>query len=205
MQKDQWLQWAVELQSIAQSALYYCKDAYDIERFNRIRAISAEMIHYQSDIPMEKVMDVFCCETGYQTPKLDVRAAVFEGDKILLVQENDGLWALPGGWVDVNLSVMETVIKEAKEEAGLDVTADRIIAVQDRDKHNAPIYAYKICKIFVYCTATGGSFTENIETMASRYFPMEDLPPLATSKTNAEQIKMCFDAHRSANWQTLFD
>ena len=78
---------------------------------------------------IEKVKNLFCSEAGYQTPKLDTRAAIFKEDKILLVKEMNGTWALPGGWVDVGLSVKENVIKEAKEEAGLDVTADMIIAV----------------------------------------------------------------------------
>ena len=86
MQKEQkWLDWAVELQSLAQSALYYCKDKFDIERFERIREISAEMLSEASGLPTEKVKEIFCNEVGFQTPKLDCRAAIFKGDKILLV------------------------------------------------------------------------------------------------------------------------
>ena len=114
-----WMQWAVELQSLAQDGLAYCKDPFDIERFQRIRDISAEIIAHQGDMPFEKARDLFCCESGYQTPKLDSRAAIIEEGKILLVQENDGRWAMPGGWVEVHLSVMENTIKEAREEAGV--------------------------------------------------------------------------------------
>lgn len=203
--RQKWLDWAVELQSLAQSALYYCKDKYDVERFERIREISAEIISEQSDIPMEKAKDLFCCEVGYQTPKLDCRAAIFQEGKILLVKENDGRWSLPGGWVDVDLSVKENTIKEVKEEAGLDVTADRVIAIQDRDKHNKPEYAYKICKIFILCTAYGGHFEENIETVESRYFSLEELPVLAEDKNTREQIAMCFEAAEDENWKTQFD
>ena len=113
--KEKWLKWAVELQSLSQSALAYCKDPFDIERFHRIREISAEILAQHTDLPLEKVKDLFCGETGYQTPKLDCRAAVVQEGKILLVQENSGLWALPGGWMDVGLSVSENTIKEAKE------------------------------------------------------------------------------------------
>lgn len=167
---ENWLEWAVELQSIAQAGLYYGKDKFDLERYERIRDITAEMISYKSEIPVEKVKDLFCNETGYQTPKLDTRAAVFKDNKILLVRENNNTWSLPGGWVDVNVSVLENTIKEVKEEAGLDVTADLVIAVQDREKHNLPVYAYKVCKIFVLCTEVGGSFEKNIETVESKYF-----------------------------------
>lgn len=126
---EKWLDWAVQLQSIAQAGLYYCRDEFDRERYENIRNIAAEMISFKTDIPIEKVKGLFCNETGYQTPKLDTRAAVFDGDKILLVRENNGKWSLPGGWVDVGLSVGENTVKEVKEEAGLDVSPIRIIAV----------------------------------------------------------------------------
>ena len=202
---ERWLQWAVCLQSIAQAGLYYGKDPFDQARYEQVRAIAAEMISDKTDIPMEKVKDLFCGEIGYQTPKLDTRGAVFKDDKILLVKESNGTWSLPGGWVDVDLSVKENVIKEIKEEAGLDVTADRVIAVQDREKHNRPIYAYKVCKIFILCSVTGGQFVPNLETVESCYFGLHELPALAEEKNDAEQIRMCFDAYHAEHWETLMD
>ena len=204
-QREQWLAWAVELQSLAQAGLHYGKDPFDLERYERIRSIAAEMVSLQGEIPLDKVKDLFCCETGYQTPKLDTRAAIFQNGKILLVRESSGLWSLPGGWVDVDISVKENVIKEVKEEAGLDVTADTVIAVQDREKHNRPVYAWKVCKVFVLCSVTGGSFTPNIETTESRYFGLEELPPLSEDKNSQEQIEMCFAAYGDHNWKTLMD
>ena len=201
-----WLQWAIELQSLAQAGLTYGKDVYDKERYERIREISAEIISHMSDIPIETVKNLFCNETGYQTPKLDTRAAIFKDDKILLVCENNGSWSLSGGWCDVNVSVGENAVKEVKEEAGLDVVAESIIAVQDRAKHNLPVYAYGICKVFVLCSAIGGKFQENIETTGFDYFSEDNLPALATEKNNEEQIRMCFDAYRAGDdWKTIFD
>ncbi|HFL2425958.1 TPA: NUDIX hydrolase N-terminal domain-containing protein [Clostridioides difficile] len=202
---EKWLEWAIELQSIAQAGITYGKDIYDIERYERIREISAEMIAYKTDISTEKVRNLFCNESGYQTPKLDTRAVIFENGKILLVKENTGKWSLPGGWVEVNLSVKENTIKEVKEESGLDITADRIIAIQDRAKHNLPIYAYGVCKIFVLCTVIGGTFKENIETTEFSYFSENELPELATEKNTEEQIKMCFEACRTDTWTVIFD
>lgn len=193
------------MQSIAQAGITYGKDIYDRERYERIREISAEIIAYKTDISTEKVKNLFCNESGYQTPKLDTRAAIFENGKILLVKENTGKWSLPGGWVEVNLSVKENTIKEVKEEAGLDITADRIIAIQDRAKHNLPIYAYGVCKIFVLCTIIGGEFKENIETTEFSYFSENELPELATEKNTEEQIKMCFEACRTDTWTVIFD
>jgi ADP-ribose pyrophosphatase YjhB (NUDIX family) len=202
---EKWLQWAIELQSLAQAGLTYGKDVYDKERYERIREISAEMLSYKTDISIEKVKDLFCNEHGYQTPKLDTRAAIFSDEKILLVKEKNGKWSLPGGWVDVNLSIKENTVKEVKEESGLDVAADSIIAVQDRAKHNLPVYAYGVCKVFVLCYVIGGSFKENIETIGFDYFSEDELPQLAEEKNNAEQIRMCFEAYRSENWKVRFD
>ena len=94
---------------------------------------------------------------------------------------------------DVDISVTENIIKEVKEEAGLDVVAlNWVIAVQDREKHNQPVYAYKVCKIFFLCSVKGGKFVKNIETTESRYFGVGELPELAEEKNNKEQIEMCF-------------
>ena len=88
---------------------------------------------------------------------------------------------------------------------GLEVTADRVIAVQDRAKHNLPVYAYGVCKIFVLCTKVRGAFQANIETTESRYFAEDELPELAEEKNNAEQVRMCFRAMRDPNWTTLLE
>lgn len=140
-QQPKWLEWAKELQFIAQAGLTYSKDAFDIERFERIREISAEILSLQSGLSLEKIKSLFCNEEGFQTPKLDSRAAIFKDNKILLVKEKNGTWSLPGGWVDVNQTIKTNTVKEVKEEAGLDVEAIRIIAVQDRNLHNLPPYA----------------------------------------------------------------
>ena len=206
MQREEnWLRWAVELQSLAQAGLAYGKDVYDLERYTRIREIAAEMLVEPSGLPLERVKDLFCCETGYQTPKLDSRAAIFQDGKVLLVQENDGRWSLPGGWVEVDLSVGENTVKEAKEEAGVDVVPERLIAVQDRARHNQPLYAYGVCKIFVLCKLLGGRFEKNSETLQSRWFGEDELPALAEEKNTAQQIRMCFQAARDPDWKVQFE
>lgn len=201
----QWLDWAKELQFIAQSALAYCKDSFDIERFQRIREISAEILSTYSGLSVEKVKGLFCNENGFQTSKLDTRAAIFDDGKILLVHETNGTWSLPGGWVDALETIKSNTQKEVKEEAGLEVTASRLIAVQDRNKHNDPPYAYNVCKVFVLCEKLGGEFTANIETTETAYFALDELPVLAEEKTSKEQIAMCFEAYKNPDWQVKFD
>lgn len=202
-----WLQWANELQSIAQAGLYYDPNVYDKERYERIVEISAEMAAHMTELPPGKAKELFCGDSGYLTPKLDTRAAIFDDNgRILLVREASGLWALPGGWVDLDRSILENTVKEVREEAGLDVTADRLIAVIDRDKHNDRLFPRKIIMCFVLCSAHGGQFRPNSETVEARYFSPDDLPsPLATTKTTAEEIDMCARAHADPHWQTIFD
>lgn len=202
---EKWLELAIEIQSLAQNGLAYTNNVYDKERFERLRDISAEMLSMKTDLSLEKVKDLFCNEKGYQTPKLDTRTVIFKDNKILLVKENNGTWSLPGGWVDVLESVASNTVKETKEETGLDVVPKRIIAVQDRNKHNKPIYAYGICKIFVLCEVIGGKFEKNIETTETDYFSLDELPSLAEAKTNKEQIEMCFKSVNDKNWQVQFD
>ena len=203
--KEPWLKWAIEIQSIAQIGLTYTKDEYDKERYEQLRNIASEMLSYKTDIPVDKVKNLFCNEQGYQTPKLDTRAAIFKDDKILLVHEKNGFWSLPGGWVDILESIESNTIKEVKEEAGLDVVAKKVIAIQDRNKHNTPIYPYGVCKVFVECEVMGGEFVENIETVEIGYFSIDNLPRLAEEKCTQKQVEMCFEAKNNKNWQVYFD
>ena len=203
---DKLLLWAMEIQSLAQAGLAYTNNKYDIERYERLREISAEIMSEKTDLPITKIKGLFCNETGYQTPKIDTRAAIFQHDKILLVHENNGTWSLPGGWCDVDQSIASNVMKEVKEETGLNVRTDKLIAVQDWRKHNVINYAYGVCKIFVLCQLLDGEFVKNIETIETKYFSCHDLPEnLAKEKTTLEQIKICFQAFYDDNWQTQFD
>ena len=192
---DRILDWAMKIQSIAQTGLAYCRDEFDRERYTELRELSAEMLAERTELPVGRVRELFCGESGYQTPKLDTRAAIVEDGRILLVRERDGRWALPGGWCDVDRSVAENTVKEALEETGLTVEAERLIAVQDWRRHNACNYIYGIIKIFVLCRAIGGEFAQNIETTETAYFSAEELPErLAVEKTSREQALMCLDA-----------
>lgn len=199
--------WAIRLQSIAQAGLAYGENEYDRERYHEVRLIAAEMIASEMNLPLDTVQKYFCNESGYQTPKIDTRAAVFKDGKILLVHEKNGTWSLPGGWCDVDQSVASNAVKETKEEAGLDVYADKIIAVQDWRKHNDCNLPYGVIKIFVLCKTIGGEFSENIETIGTQYFKKSELPiGIANEKTTAKQILMCFDANDAGDsWTTKFD
>ena len=131
---DRLLDYATRIQSIAQAGLQYGKDKYDRERYEELRQIAAEMISEKTEIPMENVRNLFCNETGYQTPKIDTRAAVFIDGKILLVHENNGTWCLPGGWCDVDQSIASNTEKEVREESGFTRSEERRVGKECRSR-----------------------------------------------------------------------
>lgn len=206
MDEPMWLVWARKLQSIAQAGLTYSKNTYDLDRYRQIQALSIEIMGKYTEVEPVKLQDLFANEEGYLTPKIDVRAAIFKDEMILLIREKiDGLWALPGGWADIDTSLSEALIKESREEAGVDIVPKRIIAVLDRRHHNKPPMPYSVFKIFVECDYVSGKFVDNIETCESGLFDRNNLPPLSTGRNTEEQIEMCFKARESNFHEAIFD
>jgi ADP-ribose pyrophosphatase YjhB (NUDIX family) len=201
-----WLKWASELQSIAQAGLTFSANDYDRDRYEKIRNISIDIMHEYTDIKHEKIRTLFASETGYQTPKVDIRAAVIMENKILLVKEKiDGRWSMPGGWADVNSSVSESAIRECLEEAGASVITKRIIAVHLASLHNKYESPYTIYKIFIECDLIEKTFKENTETSGAGFFDLGDLPPLSESRTTEDQIRMCIEAKKHELFEAVFD
>ena len=202
-----WLEWSRRLQALAQNGLTYCKDPYDELRYNELRSIAAEMMAagagFNESAPL---LERFKFEEGYATPKIDIRAAVFDADRILLVRErSDGLWTLPGGWADVGDSPSLAAVREVKEESGFDVVVKKLAAVYDRDKHNHPPIQYHVFKIFFLCELRGGSAAESIETSGVDFFAEGKLPPLSLTRVIEQQIKHMFEHHRNLALPTSFD
>ena len=204
---DVWKQWAQELQFLAQCSLAYSKDKFDRERSERIREIACEMLSFKYDLPLEKIKMDFASEIGYQTPKVETRAAIIKDNKILLVKEQlDGKWALPGGYQDVNVSVRENVIKEASEEAGAVVQPLKVVAVLDYNRHHHVNFPLGMVKIFVLCEYINHSFNENTETLGAEFYSLDDLPELSLTRTTKKQLEMCFECYKNPeNWDTIFD
>jgi ADP-ribose pyrophosphatase YjhB (NUDIX family) len=201
-----WLEWVTKLQSIAQAGLTFGENQYDLDRYQQIRDLTVDILHEYTDLGHEKIRDLFASDSGYQTPKVDIRAAVFKDDKILMVREKvDGRWSLPGGWADVNTSVSESAVRECLEEAGADVQPKRIIAVHLANRQNNFVYPFTIYKIIVECRLLDYRFKENTETLGSGFFSLESLPELSTERNNFEQIKICFEAKKHEVFETIFD
>lgn len=201
-----WLEWAMKLQSIAQAGLTYGENRYDLERYEQIRTISVEILREFTGVDEEKIRDLFASETGYQTPKVDIRASVFKDDRILMVREKaDGAWSLPGGWADVNTSIRESVVRECLEEAGARVIPKRIIAIHLADRHYDFPYPCSIYKIFVESELIENHFTDNTETLEAGFFSLDSLPSLSTERNTKEQIKLCFEARKHKIFEPVFD
>lgn len=201
-----WLAWARELYAIAKTGLHYTEDIFDRERYNRIQAMAEEMMAALLDTSPQVIADLHAEDAGHQTPKIDTRAVVWHQDKLLLVQEANGLWSLPGGWMDVTETLRSNAAKEVREEAGAEVQVGRVIAILDRNRNNPGKNLYTILKTFIECQFISGNFQANFETLACDFFSLEDLPPLEERKTSRQQIEMCFQAKAAGDqWQVRLD
>lgn len=204
--KEKWLKWVSQIQSIAQAGLTFSENRYDLDRYQQLRDLSVEIMNEYTDAGTEKVRELFASETGYQTPKVDIRAAVFKEGEILMVREKiDGAWSLPGGWADVNTSPGESAVRECLEEAGAIVKPGRIVAIQLADRHCNTPYLYSIYKIFVECELVENHFVENTETLDAGFFAYDSLPPLSRERNTTSQIGMCFEARKRKLFEAIFD
>jgi ADP-ribose pyrophosphatase YjhB (NUDIX family) len=199
--------WARKIQSIAQIGLEYATDPYDRERYEALRALSAEMMAEMSDVPTFQWVELFGSEIGYATPKVDVRGAIFQGSEVFLCREqSDGQWSLPGGWADVNDPPSVAVIRELREETGYEVKCTKLSAVLDRDLYfNEDQRPYHSYKLMFLCEITGraGELDHDIEE--ARFFPVDDLPELSLSRTLPMHIELLWKHHQTPALPTDFD
>ena len=210
MQNLNLLSIAKRLQSIAQAGIFYSEDKpFDRERYEEISDLSVQILSNLTDEPIEKIGNLFTQERdGYQTPKVDIRAVVFnELGEILMVKEKvDGCWSLPGGWADVGYSPSEVAVKEVREETGLEVKTVRLLAVMDKKNHSHPPEGWYVYKIFILCEKIGGSIlSDTVETSDIQYFSLENLPPLSEPRNVYSQIKLMFEYRDDDKKEVYFD
>lgn len=195
------------LHALAEIGLQYNDIPYDRERYEEIREISLEMLEKMTDVPIEKIIPVIEEKNGYRTPKVDVRAVVFnEKDQILLIKENvDGCWAMPGGWTDISYSPGEVAVKECFEEAGLKVKATRLLAVMDKQKQGMPPAFEYVYKIHMLCEKLDDNISTGSETSDVAWFDENDLPELSQPRNTEAQIAMMYEYHRGERTEPYFD
>ncbi len=181
------LRWSESLAAIARTGLAFTESLYERERFEEILHVAAD-IRAMADGEADDVEDaaglvqewmglVGQGVSGYVTPKVAVGAAVGNdrGELLLIQRADSGVWLYPTGWCDVGYSAAEVVVKEVKEETGIDAEPVRLIAVLDGLRlgfTRVPLYS-----LLFYCRATGGTLTPHpLETRDVGWFSRDALP-----------------------------
>lgn len=198
---------ARKIQALAQCGLTYSDNPYDRERYEELQHIAAELLAIEAGLPSSHWKKIFQNESGYATPKVDVRGAVFQNGKILLSREqDDDLWSLPGGWADVNDCPSEAVIREVREETGYAVTCRKLVAVLDRDRHyHGESHPFHIYKLMFLCESTGtpGELCHDITDAA--FFDLDSLPSLSEHRTLPSHIELLHRHFTNPDLPTVFD
>jgi ADP-ribose pyrophosphatase YjhB (NUDIX family) len=195
-----WLDTAKKLQAIAQTGLFYSTNPYDRERYEQIEELGNALIsHYSEHSPVE-IAKFFAGDDGYITPKVDVRAVVFNNNEILMVQEKaDEKWTVPGGWADIGYTPYEIAVKETREEAGLDVVPVKLLAVMDKKCHPHPASPFYSYKMFVLCEITGGRLEAGMETLDAQFFNINNIPELSVDRLTQNQLNIIVEQYKNKN------
>ncbi len=201
-----WLQWAREIQALSQTGLTYSSSEYETQRYRRLMEISAEIVSSHTGLAEDCLLPDFSMQSGYATPKVDVRGAVVRDEQILLVQERvDGRWCMPGGWADVGDLPSDTVVREVWEESGFHVVPRKVVGVFDANRTGRPLEFYHAYKIVFLCDVTGGKAQPSNETLAVDFFRFGDLPPLSSNRTNEWHLAEVLAHVRDPGRPTAFD
>jgi ADP-ribose pyrophosphatase YjhB (NUDIX family) len=193
----QWLTDVRELHAIAQEGLTYASSPYDLQRYQRLLDLAERMATALADGDPDPIKLELTEDAGYLTPKLDLRAAVHdEAGRVLLVKETaDGCWSLPGGWADVNESLVEGTVREVLEESGYEVTAERLLGIYERERWGHPPLVHFTLKAVLRCRLVGGSPTTSAETAGCGWFAREEIPPLSLTRTSPQILRRVFEHH----------
>jgi ADP-ribose pyrophosphatase YjhB (NUDIX family) len=202
-----WLRWTQRIQAIAQTGLTYAADPFDRERYEQLRALAVEIGSTHLDKPSAEVARLIASETGYPTPKVDVRAAVFStrGELLFVRETSDGRWTLPGGWADGGHTPAEVAVKETREESGYQVRAVKLIAALDRDRQGHPPLAWPVYKLFFRCELLGGAPANSHETTDATFFSRDKIPPLSTGRILPTQVERMFRHYDHPELPTDFE
>jgi ADP-ribose pyrophosphatase YjhB (NUDIX family) len=203
---DGTLELARRLHALARTGLHFCASEYDRERYEEIERIAAELLSGPSPGDRDALLALWRAETGYVTPKVEVRGAVFRAGMVLLVRESaDGCWTLPGGWADVNESPSQAVEKEIEQESGFRARAVKLAALYDRRLHGHGATLHHSWKAFFLCEITGGEARGSYETDAVGFFDPADLPPMSLGRSTPRQVARMLEHWRDRALPADFD
>ena len=198
---------AQQIRALSQTGLAYSTSEYDTERYTEMVKLSNRIVSLISGQEEEFIDSLYLPAKEYVTPKTDIRAVVFNAnDEVLLVKEQfDGKWSLPGGWADVGFTPKEIAVKEVKEETGLDVEAIRLLAVMDMSRHSHPAIPFYVYKYFILCKITGGTFNEAFDIQDKGFFNLQELPPLSLERVVPEQITTMYEYYKNPDKEVYLD
>jgi ADP-ribose pyrophosphatase YjhB (NUDIX family) len=180
------------LKSLADTGLLYCKNEYDLERYHELQEIAMRLLNGFSGKSFEDLQFMFPKAVDYPTAKVDIRGILFSHDKkVLLAKESaDNKWSLPGGWADIGYTPKETVVKEFKEETGLEVIPERLLAVFDKKMHPHPPQPFYVYKMVFYCKAVTTEINKGFDVLDVQYFDVDNLPELSEDRILKSQIQL---------------
>ena len=207
MMEEKVLNLAKRIKSISEVGLLYCKNEYDIERYEELQTISLELMHLLTGKPVNVIENFYDTYDDYPTPKVDVRALILnEAQQILLVKESmDGRWSLPGGWADIGLSPTEVVLKECKEETGLTVACKHLLAVFDKKCHNHPPQPHYVYKLIFYCEALTSEINKGFDVLEVAFFDIDKLPELSEDRILKSQIALVYQKLMTNSFEAMVD
>jgi ADP-ribose pyrophosphatase YjhB (NUDIX family) len=195
------------LKAIAHIGLLYAKDNYDRERYETVHEISLSLLAEITENPLPTIKDFYMDTKDYPTPKVDIRALVLnEKSEILLVREQaDGCWALPGGWADIGATPAEVAAKEVLEETGLIVEVEHLLAVFDKRCYPHPPEPHYVYKMVFGCRYTEGVLAKGFDILDAAFFPLNRLPKLSEPRILSSQIQLVFNKWVNKDMKTYFD
>jgi ADP-ribose pyrophosphatase YjhB (NUDIX family) len=196
-----------QIQSLTEIGIHYARNDFDLKRYEEISDLCFSVLSQITEIPETQLKEKMIESDGYKTPKVDVRAVVFnDRDEFLMVKEKiDDCWSLPGGWADIGYSPSEVAEKETREEAGADVKAVRLLGILDKRCHDHPSDIYYIYKVFIECAFIGWVGSDDMETSDHGFFSPDNLPPLSTPRNTVGQMQKLFDYRNGTVTEPMFD
>ena len=211
------VRWAESLAGIARTGLAFTESLYERERYEEVLAVAADIRARTQDPtePLEQVAEwmrsVGEGVAGYVTPKIAVGAAVGneDGELLLIKRADSGFWLFPTGWADVGYSAAEVVVKEVREETGIDVEVVRLIAVLDGIRQG--VSRFPLYSLLFQCRPVGGELEGHpLETAGLGWFSRDELPsPLAGygawgdrvfAALDGADVEVYFEAPRPKPW-----
>ena len=200
---------AVLLAALAQDGLTFAGNDYEIDRYRKVAGVAAELLAVLSGAPVTELSAELDRDSGYATPKVDVRGALIdEQDRFLLMREkSDGRWSLPGGWADPLDTPSHAVEREVLEESGYGARAVKLVGCWDRDtRGHRPPLAVSVYKLFFLCEATGTVRPpDELETLEIGWFGLDELPTLSPGRLNRYELERLLAHHRDMSLPTEWD